>query len=64
MIRECGHDHTPNAETQLAMYESRMKEAKRVIVNLLRHSVYDETRNDECSDAVDAARAFLSGVPR
>ena len=51
-------------DKQLELCQNRLKEAKQVIVNLLKYSVYDETRNDECSDAVDAAREFLSGVPR
>lgn len=30
-----------------------------VIQNLLQHAVYDETRNDECADAVQDARGYL-----
>ena len=56
------HDHTPNAATEAALWESVARQGMRVVRVLLAEAVADRERSDECIAAVAAAEEFLGCV--
>jgi hypothetical protein len=61
-MTDCDYDHTPNAVTESALWESVARQGMRVVRALLAEAVADRERSDACIAAVAAAEDFLGAV--